>query len=176
MRAPERPPGTVLVAGVGNVLRGDDGFGVVVAERLAARPCPPWLQVVETGIGGIHLVQEIMAGADALIVVDAADRGRPPGTVMVIEPDILDVASLGLTERHDLLADMHLARPDKALMLAAALGVLPPRVRVVGCQPVDVDTVGTGLSGPVEAAIDTAVAEVLALAGLLRAAAARPAC
>ena len=69
----------------GGVLHGDDGFGVEVARRLGARLLPPAVTVAETGIGGIHLVHELMAGYEALVVVDAVDRGRPPGTVMVIE-------------------------------------------------------------------------------------------
>ncbi len=69
----------ILVAGVGNLLQGDDGFGVEVAHRLQARKLPPEVTVCETGMGGIHLVQEISAGYDVLIVVDAVDRERPPG-------------------------------------------------------------------------------------------------
>lgn len=153
------------MAGVGNVLRGDDGFGVEVAQRLAELPLPEGVRVVETGIAGIALVQELQEGWDCVVIVDAVDHGRPPGTVLVIEPDVVDVAALSWAERHDLLADMHLATPERALMLARALGVLPNRVLVVGCQPVDTDTLGWGCSPPVAAAVEVAVAEVLALVG-----------
>lgn len=160
----------VLVAGVGNVLRSDDGFGVEVARRLAEAPLPPGVRVVETGIGGIALVQELQEGYDAVVVVDAVDQGRPPGTVMLIEPEVADVNELSWAQRHDFLADMHLATPELALMLARALGVLPARVLMVGCQPVDAGTMGIALSEPVAAAVELAVAEVLAqvseLAGL----------
>ena len=61
----------ILVAGVGNLLRGDDGFGVEVARALEGRSLPPEVRVVETGIGGIHLVQEMLTPADALLVIDA---------------------------------------------------------------------------------------------------------
>ena len=117
----------VLVVGVGNVLHGDDGFGVEVARRLGERPLPPGVTVAETGIGGIHLVHELMAGYDALVVIDAVDRGRAPGTVMVIDAEVVDVGELRSEERHDLLADMHLATPERALMVAKATGVLPER-------------------------------------------------
>lgn len=150
----------VLVAGVGNVLRGDDGFGVEVARRLSAMALPPGVRVIETGIGGIALVQELQDGWDALIVVDAVDHGRPPGTVLVIEPEVLDVQTISLAERHDLLADMHLATPERALVLARALGVLPERLLVVGCQPVDASSVGTEMSGPVTRAVEVAIGEV----------------
>lgn len=151
----------VLIAGVGNVLRADDGFGVEVARRLEAMPLPCGVRVIETGIGGIALVQELQDGFDALVVIDAVDRDRAPGTVMMIEPDVVDVGLLDATARHDLLADMHLATPERALMLARALGVLPGRVLVVGCQPLDAEALGEGLSAPVQSAVAIAVEEIL---------------
>ncbi len=157
----------VLLAGVGNVLRADDGFGVEVARRLEQMDLPDGVKVVETGIGGIALVQELQDGWDALVVVDTVDLGRPPGTVMLIEPDVIDVHTLTFDERHDLLADMHMATPERALMLARALGVLPPDVLEVGCQPVDPHAVGRGLSEPVSAAVDVAVAEIVRHVGRL---------
>ena len=150
----------VLVVGVGNVLHGDDGFGVEVARRLAEQSLPPSVTVAETGIGGIHLVHELMAGYDALVVVDTVDRSRPPGTVMVIDADVIDVGELRVEERHDLLADMHLATPERALMVARAVGVLPETTIIIGCQPVEIDTLGVGLTTQVTAAVDVAVAEI----------------
>lgn len=150
----------VLIAGVGNLLRGDDGFGVVVAERLLRDELPPGVRVIEVGIGGIHLVQELLDSYDALIVVDALDLGRPPGSVVVMRPEVLDVHALSSAERHDQLADVHYATPERALMLAAALARLPEPTWLVGCQAADADTFGEGLSPPVEAAVEPAIAEV----------------
>jgi len=152
-----------LVAGVGNVLRGDDGFGVAVAERLSRTSLPEGVTVVETGIAGIALVQELQRGWDALVVVDAVDRARPPGTVMVIEPEVPDISSLSWEERNDLIADMHLATPDRVLLLARALGVLPSWVRIVGCQPNDAETLHEGLTDEVRDAVGVASTEVLRL-------------
>jgi len=146
---------------VGNVLRGDDGFGVEVARRLDSIELPPDVRVIETGIGGIALVQELQEGWDALLVVDTVDRARPPGTVLVIDPEVVDVEAVGWGDRHDLLADMHLAIPERALMLARALGVLPPVVRLVGCQPCDAERVGIGLTPMVADAVEIAVRQVL---------------
>ena len=150
----------VLVVGVGNVLHGDDGFGVEVVKRLGERRPLPGVTVAETGIGGIHLVHELMAGYDALVVVDAVDRGRAPGTVMVIDAEVVDVGQLPVEQRHDLLADMHLATPERALMVARAAGVLPEHTIIVGCQPAEVDTLGIGLTSEVSQAVDNAVTEV----------------
>ncbi len=149
-----------LVACFGNLLRGDDGFGPAVARRMLERDLPPGVRVIDVGIGGIHLVHELLDPLDLLIVVDAINRGRPAGTVMVIRPDIVDVQSLSATERRDQLADMHYATPERALMLASALGVLPAETWLVGCEPLDADRVGQGLSEPVSAAIEIATTEV----------------
>jgi len=151
----------ILVAGVGSVLWGDDGFGVAVAHRLQKMDLPPEVKVVETGTGGIHLVQEISAGYDALIVVDASDQGRPPGTVMVIDPEVEDVYKMDDATKYDFLADMHYTKPDRALMLAKALKVLPERFVLIGGQPEDAERYGVGLSPLVTTAVDLAVPEVL---------------
>lgn len=150
----------VFVAGFGNLLRGDDGFGVIVARRLLAGSVPHGVTVLDVGIGGIHLVQELLEGADGLVVVDAVAVDRPPGTVIVMHPDVMDVDELPARERRDALADMHYATPERALMLARAMGVLPEEVFLVGCQPADAETLGDTLSSVVRSAVDTAAAEV----------------
>ncbi len=158
---------TVLIAGVGNILRGDDGFGTTVVERLMEQGVPGEVRVLDIGIGGIHLVQELTLHADALIVVDAVDKGRSPGAVLVMRPDVLDVTALPLAQQRDQLADMHYATPERAFMLASALGVLPAESWVVGCQIADDDRLGEGLSEPVAAAVDVAIAEVRRLVNTL---------
>jgi hydrogenase maturation protease len=150
----------VVVAGVGNVLRSDDGFGVVVAQRLLQARPPAGVRVLDIGIGGIHLVHELFERARALVVVDAVDLGRAPGTVLVVRPDVKKVAAMAPGERREALADMHYATPERALMLANALDVLPEAVWLVGCQPADPDTLGERLSPAVAAAVDPAIAEV----------------
>lgn len=150
----------ILIAGVGNVLRGDDAFGVEVANRLLERQNPTAVTVVETGIAGIQLVSDLQEGFDALIVVDTVDRKRDPGMVMTIDYDVIDVHELDHNTKYDLLADMHLATPERSLMVARALGVLPPIVWMVGVQPVDAETMKIGMSTIVEQAIDVAIVEI----------------
>jgi hydrogenase maturation protease len=139
----------VIVGCVGNVLRGDDGFGPAVAERLTDLPDP--VEVVETGIGGIALLQDLLDGCDGLVLIDAMDRGAEPGTVFVIEPKVLD---------GEHVPDVHLANPERVLTMAKAMGVLPERVLIVGCQPSDVDELGRGLSPAVGRAVEVAAARV----------------
>ena len=158
-------PATViaLVACFGNVLRADDGVGPAVAQALLAESLPDGVRVLEVGIGGIHLVQELMTGVDVLLVVDAVDLGRTPGSVIVQRPDVLDVSTLSVSRRRDELADMHLATPARALMVALGLGVLPPVTLVVGVQTTDTEEARYGLSDAAAAAVPLAVREVLRL-------------
>ncbi len=120
---------------------------------------------MDVGIGGIHMVQELLREpVDHLVVVDAVDLGKPVGTVLVIKPDVHDVSTLSDWERREELADMHYATPERAFMLARALDVLPESVWVVGCQPREVDWLGERLSPEVEAAVPTAVSEIVTIA------------
>ncbi len=139
----------IIVGCVGNVLRGDDGFGPAVAGRLGLLPAG--VEVVESGIGGIALLQELLLGCDGLIVVDAVDRGAPAGTVFAIVPDVED---------YDQVPDMHLATPERVLSMAKGLGCLPACVLLVGCQPVDAEALRAGLSAEVEGALDVAAEQV----------------
>lgn len=151
----------ILIAGVGNVLRVDDGFGVEVAQALARRGrLPEGVEVFEAGIAGVPLVQELMDGYDALILADAVERGGEPGTVYVIEPDISDPAALDAAAFHSSLADAHYTEPSKVLTLARALEVLPPNVFLVGCQPAGYDELGAELSEQVRGAVEVALRRI----------------
>lgn len=138
----------VLVAGLGNVLHGDDGFGVEVARRLAEQALPDSALVRDFGIRGIHLAFEIIGGAyDLVMFVDACPVDGNPGSLIVIDAE--DVAPSGdAIEGHDL-------DPATVLRLVSRLGGPVPRVLVVGCEPGDLD--GIGLTPPVEAAVDEAI-------------------
>lgn len=152
---------TILVAGVGNVLHGDDGFGVELAWRLAKREWPDGVKVIETGIGGMSLVQELMLGYDALLLLDAHQCGAAPGTVRLLEPTLPDLSGLDPHELRDYFADTHYATPLRALALLERLGRLPRRVAVVGCEPARYEVLAMGMSAPVTAALERAEAIVM---------------
>jgi hydrogenase maturation protease len=142
----------VLVAGVGNVLRGDDGFGPAVLRSLLARaPELPGVRIVEVGISGIRLVHELMDGYEALILIDAVDRAGTPGTLYVLEPQ------LPLEECPAPPPDLHHVVPSSVLSVARALGVLPEFVRIVGCQPGSVEEFVMELTPPVARAVPAAL-------------------
>lgn len=159
----------VLLAGVGQVLRGDDGFGVEVARRLVELDLGETVRVIETGTGGINLVTALYDPTDVLIVLDAVDHGRTPGTIMVIEPEVADVDDMPELARWDFLADMHYTKPESAFMLAKALGVLPKRFFLVGCQPQETEVLEVGLSPAVADAVEVAIHEVRRLLDEIRA-------
>ena len=148
----------VLVVGVGNVLQGDDGFGVEVARRLAQRTdLSPGVTILEIGIGGMGMVQELYNGYSALVVVDAVDRGGAPGTTYLLEVEVPDMMDLSAEQQQDHMSDVHLATPSRAFILAKALGVLPPSVYMLGCQPQVIDDLIIGLSEPVERAVKPSI-------------------
>lgn len=146
----------ILVAGMGNDLRRDDGFGVEVVRRFSGEGAPEGVEVYEAGIAGIGLLQELMDGYEALVIVDATDRGEKPGTVCLLEVEVPDPEELTEEDRQRFLADTHLTVPSKALNLARALGFLPPRSYILGCQPGDCG-LGMGLTEPVERGAEKAV-------------------
>src|SRR5206468_10722723 len=82
-------PTKTLVAGIGNIFNGDDGFGVEVAQRLVRRPDPPpdGVHIADYGIRGGQLAYQLLEGYDLPDVIDARPRGEPPGTVFAFAPD-----------------------------------------------------------------------------------------
>jgi hydrogenase maturation protease len=151
---PDRP--TILIAGMGSELQRDDAFGLAVVRRLIDAGVPEHAEVYEAGTAGIGLVQQLYDGYECLIIVDAADRDGEPGTLYLLEPDIQPMNDYSGEDQQALLSDMHYTVPTRVLTLAHALGILPPKVFILGCQPADLD-LGMELSPPVAAAVDEAV-------------------
>jgi hydrogenase maturation protease len=156
----------VLVAGVGNVFLSDDGFGVEVARRLAARPLPTGVEVADVGIRGMHLAYRLLDGYRALVLVDTVSGGHHPGTLYLLEHDLDEPApeaAFGAAQM-----DAHGMDPGALLGmldgLARGVGVERPvdRVLVVGCEPASVDE-GIGLTEPVAAVVDRAAQAVVDL-------------
>jgi hydrogenase maturation protease len=138
----------VLIAGIGNVFFGDDGFGVEVVRRLSAEPLPPGVELADYGIRGVHLAYRLLDPPALLVVVDAVRRGGAPGTLYVIDPELDEGTGAAIADGHAV---------DVASVLAgvrALGGVLPP-VRVVGCEPGVLD--GMGLGAAVAQAVPEAV-------------------
>lgn len=144
----------ILVAGIGNIFLGDDGFGVEVAKRLFASGLPVGVRVVDFGIRGFDLAYALQDGYETTILIDAYPHGQSPGTVSLVVPDLSQ-----LREADQPVVETHGMNPLNVLRMAAAVNSNLNNVLLVGCEPA---TFGgeegqMGLSDPVEAAVDEAV-------------------
>ena len=152
-----QPIARVLVAGIGNIFLGDDGFGPAVIQRLASRAVPEWAKVEDFGIRGVHLAYELLGASPAYtttIIIDAVSRGGAPGTLYVIEPDAEDLPSAS--------PDAHALSVEAVLGLLKSIGGEPGRVLIVGCETESVAP-EMGLSAPVASAVDGAAELVMNL-------------
>jgi hydrogenase maturation protease len=144
----------ILVAAVGNLWLGDDGFAGEVAKRLRERGVPEDVAVADFGTGGLDLAYEVMRGYDALVLVDVSRQRGEPGTLYVMEVDP-DTIEAGIED--GAMIDPHGMDPQTVLRFVKATGGWPGKVVVVACEPDQVEEVSLGLSPRVEAAVDRAV-------------------
>jgi len=149
----------ILVAGIGNIFLGDDGFGVEVVQRLSSRTFGESVRVADFGIRSYDLAYALGDGYDVTILVDAASRGDEPGTLYVIEPDVIDIPDSAAA------ADAHTMTPASVLSMAKSMGNISGRIMLVACEPATLggDEGQMGLSEPVSAAVDGAVALVVTM-------------
>lgn len=145
----------VLVAGVGNIFLGDDGFGCEVARALAREPLPDRVRVVDYGVRGLHLAYDLLEGYAALVLVDTIRGGQGPGSVQVLEIGAEHLEAPGGVDAHGM-------RPTEVLATVEALGGGPPRTFVVGCEPRTTEE-SIGLSEAVARSVGTATAAVHSL-------------
>jgi hydrogenase maturation protease len=140
----------VVVIGIGNAYRRDDGVGLAVADRLAR--CAPSGVRVQAGVSDPSALLDAWAGAELAIVVDATVSSRAvPGRIRRFTSDA--VATVRTTSSHGL----DVAR---ALGLGEALGRNPSRMALYTVDVVDVGY-GIGLTAEVAAAVPEVAADVL---------------
>lgn len=147
----------ILIAGVGNELRQDDAFGIELSRKLVDASLPSHVKIMEVGIGGIHLVQELYNNYDVLLILDAVSWGGKPGEIYFKEMEVGDIKEWSTDKQRAFLADMHYTNPTRALMLAKALNILPASVLVLGCEAEAHDDFAIGLSESVNNSIPKAV-------------------
>lgn len=166
-----RPTARILVAGIGNIFLGDDGFGVAVVEQLAKRALPQGVTLMDAGIRGLDLTYALLSDYDAAILVDAAMRGGEPGTLYVLDPDAPEQPQSDDETNPAGLLDAHAMDPVKVLAFVRDSGSPLRALRVLGCEPL---TFGSdeapmlGLSAPVRAVVPAAVDQVFTLLAELR--------
>jgi hydrogenase maturation protease len=145
----------VLIACIGNLFLGDDGFGVEAARALAAAGLPSEAVLVDYGIRGLDLAYALLEPWRAVILVDAVARGGQPGSLYLLEPNTEPDATAELNP--------HAVAPAQVLALARSLGEIRAPITIVGCEPRDFgeELEGRmGLSSPVAAALPQCVAAV----------------
>ena len=156
MEADMTPP-RILIACIGNIFLGDDGFGTEVARRLASRPLPAGVAVKDFGIRGLDLAYALLEPYDLVVMVDACPLGGRPGTIYVLEPD---PEEWKLPQDGSPQFEAHAMNPISVLRMVKSMGGIPGRLLIVGCEPANVgsDEEGyMGLTEPVQAAIDDAI-------------------
>ncbi|NND99863.1 MAG: hydrogenase maturation protease [Pirellulaceae bacterium] len=153
----------ILVAGLGNLFRGDDAFGSEVARRLPLEQLPSDVIVKDFGTRGYDFAYALGDGYEWVVIVDAVSRGADPGTLFVMEPQADDLEKLCYDEFSEQSHDMN---PMAAIKLTQAMGRPMPRLILVGCEPLELgdDQDGLlGLSDPVAKAIDPAIQRVVSV-------------
>jgi hydrogenase maturation protease len=158
---------TILIAGIGNIFLGDDAFGSEVARRLELQSWPDGVRVVDFGIRGLDFAYALLDGYDLVVIVDAAPRGTPPGTLSVVEPDL---SVLDSSEQSPTLLDAHTLDPLKILGLARVMGARWARLLLVACEPADLggEEGRLGMSDPVRIAVDEAARMIVRLVNNVR--------
>ncbi len=159
----------ILVAGIGNIFLGDDGFGSEVVRSSALPQDNPSVRVTDYGIAGMHLAYDLLEEWDTLVLIDAVPSRGHPGTLHVFQAEPHDhesgCAAIGL--------DAHSMDPAAVFASLRALGGSPPYTVVVGCEAGSVEE-GMGLSEPVANAVPRAVHAVEEIVAALQTPTAAP--
>ena len=142
----------ILVAGIGNIFLGDDGFGSEVVRNAELPQDNPNVRVIDYGIGGMHLAYDLLEHWDTLVLVDAIPSRGSPGTLHVFQADHESGSGTPALDAHSM---------DPAAVFASlrALGGNPPYTVVVGCEAGSVEE-GMGLTEPVANAVPRAARAV----------------
>jgi hydrogenase maturation protease len=150
----------ILVAGIGNIFLGDDGFGSEVARRISERVLRPGVRVIDFGIRGVDFLYALLDGYEATIIIDTLSRGGTPGTIYIVDPDVHELTATAAA------VEPHAMDPFRTLALARSMGAVLSNVRIVGCEPATFgapDEGQMGLSACVSAVVEQAVDVVQSL-------------
>lgn len=148
----------IIIAGVGNELFGDDGFGPAVIRALSEHELPDNVKAMDVGLGGPHLVFSMIDPEETrkLIIVDCMDFGGKPGSLTKIPADLLPKS------REERYMDAHSGN------LLDPIGRLKGKMDIIilGCQPAyipapDSEEFALELSPEVQGAIPKTVNVIL---------------
>lgn len=153
MRMSSRSNLKTLVLGIGNTVMSDDGAGVKVVQRIQREyRMPEHVDVVDGGTLGLDLLP-MLEGIELLIVIDAVETGKAPGTCVRLTGEELPIALETKVSPHQMgLKDL--------LAVARLLGHFPREMVLIGVQPASID-MDTELTPAVEAKVDVLIGMVL---------------
>ncbi|RLG46234.1 MAG: coenzyme F420 hydrogenase [Thermoproteota archaeon] len=147
----------ILIAGIGDLLRSDDGFGPRVVSKLENMNLPKNVVVKDYGTSGLDLIFDL-GDFDEVIFVDAIDFEGNVGEIKVIEPKPRKIAENEVVKTINF--SLHEIDLEKIIELASSLNILPKRVMIIGCKPKDL-SLGLKLSEEVERAIGRTIEIIL---------------
>ena len=150
--------GRILVAGIGNIFLGDDGFGSEVVRNAEIGRDDASVRVIDYGIRGMHLAYDLLEEWDALVLVDAVPNRGNPGALHVFQADHAPEPDHE-SGSGPAGVDAHCMDPAAVFASLRALGGRPPYTVVIGCEAGSVEE-GIGLSEPVAVAVPRAVRAV----------------
>lgn len=152
------PLARILICGLGNRLKRDDGIGPFVIEELEKRALPANVSLVDFGTSGFKAALEI-GKYDKVIFVDATKRGKQPGEVYRMTLSKEDLGqSLSLAS---FTFSLHESDLERILATTALIDNYPQKVVVIGCEPKDL-TFGLSLTREVKKAVSRIITLVLA--------------
>lgn len=148
----------ILVAGVGNLLKHDDGLGMHVIEKLKKMKLPDNVEIMDLGTSGMDILHQ-SENFDRIVFVDAIKVGKSPGTVYRIKPRDVEVGDNGI--RDMIYMSMHEIDLEKVIALGRKLDQMPDDIVIIGCEPKETNLMKIGLTKEVEAAIPNIIQLVL---------------
>ena len=147
----------IVIAGCGNPLFADDGFGPAVAEELSKLTLPDNVKVVDAGLGGPHFIFTLLNPeiTKRLIIIDIADFGGNPGDLEAFRIEDLPAGSYRDAHSWDLTEPLYHLKDDI-------------EITVIGCQPkrVTAPEFEIGLTDEVQNALPRTVRMVLDMIGV----------
>ena len=145
-------PKKILILGLGNILLGDEGVGVRVAEQLLTHSLPDEIEVIDGGTAGYELIN-FFEGKEKVIIVDAVKTNDTPGSVYKLDLSLVQ-------EDETVQLSLHQIGLKNVFKMASLMD-LNPEVTLVGIVPKDYQDYNIGLSDEVEKAIPLAIETVL---------------
>jgi hydrogenase maturation protease len=143
---------SIRIIGLGHDLRGDDAVGLLTVRRLR-HTIGDRAEVIEAGMVGVDLI-ELMKGASAVILIDAARSGKAPGSIYRLDASVSPIGGQVFPR------SSHAIGVSEAIELARAMDVLPATVIVYGVEVGNTE-VGQPLSPPMGEALDQVVKQII---------------